>query len=106
MVAVAILSLVLVTLLGLKNRSVQDVMLVEKMTTATLLAKRIMVDTLAVRPLSPAEKEGQFEEEEFKDYAWKKAVSSTPIPQLMEVRVAVLWKQGEREEKVELVSYE
>jgi hypothetical protein len=106
MVAVAILSLVLVTLLGLKNRSVQDVMFAEKMTTATLLAKRLMVETLSVKMLAPIEDEGEFEEEEFKDYAWKKAISPTPIQQLMEVRVAVLWKQGEREEKVELVSYE
>ncbi len=106
MVAVAILSLVLVTLLGLKNRSVEDVILAERMTTATLLAKRLMVETLSVQPLAPAEDEGEFEEEEFKEFAWKKAVSPTSIPQLMEVRVAVLWKQGGREEKVELVSYE
>ncbi len=105
MVAVAILALVLVTLLGLKNRSVQDVMLDEKMTTATLLAKRVMVETLSGQ-LSVIEDGGQFEEEEFKEFAWKKTISPTPIPQLMEVRVAVLWKEGTRDEKVELVSYE
>lgn len=106
MVAVAILALVLVTLLGLNNRSMQDVLLAEHMTTATLLAKRLMVETLSARTLAPQEEEGDFEEEEFKDYTWKKAVSPTPIQQLMEVRVAVLWKEGERGEMVELVSYE
>jgi general secretion pathway protein I len=106
MVAVAILSLVLVTLLGLNNRSMQDVMLAEHMTTATLLAKRLMVETLSERTFAPREDEGEFEEEEFKDYTWKKAVSPTPVQQLVEVRVAVLWKEGGRVEMVELVSYE
>lgn len=108
MVAVAILGFVLVSLLGLKNRSMQDVMLAERMTTATLLAKRLMVQTIppSTRVLIPTEEEGEFEEEEFKGYTWKKVIAPTPIASIMEVRVAVLWKEGEREEKVELVSYE
>ncbi len=106
MVAVTILALVLVTLLGLKNRSMQDVMLAERMTTATLLAKRLMVETLSQKTLIPAEDEGSFEEEEFKDYQWMKNVSPTPVPPIMEVRAAVLWKEGERTEMVQLVSYE
>jgi general secretion pathway protein I len=105
MVAVAILGFVLVSLLGLKNRSMQDVMLAERITTATLLAKSRMVQTLS-GPLIPVEEEGEFEEDEFKDYTWKKVVSPTPIKDILEVRVAVLWKEGEREEMVELVSYE
>ena len=48
MVAVAIMSMVLVTLLGLKNRTMQDVALAEHITTATMLAKRKMVDTLRI----------------------------------------------------------
>jgi general secretion pathway protein I len=105
MVAVAILGFVLVSLLGLQNRSTQDVMLAERMTTATLLAKDRMVQTLS-GILIPAEEEGEFEEEEFKGYTWKKVIAPTPIASIMEVRVAVLWKEGEREEMVELVSYE
>jgi general secretion pathway protein I len=108
MVAVAILGFVLVSLLGLKNRSMQDVMLAERMTTATLLAKRLMVQTIppSTRVLIPVEDEGEFEEEEFKGYTWKKVIAPTPIASIMEVRVAVLWKEGEREEMVELASYE
>jgi hypothetical protein len=33
-------------------------------------------------------------------------MSPTPITQIMEVRVAVLWQEGTRPEQVELVSYE
>lgn len=106
MVAVAILALVLVTLLGLKNRSMQDVMQAERMTTATLLAKRLMVETISQKMLVPSEDEGSFEEEEFKEYQWKKSVAPTPVPPIMEVRAAVLWKEGERTEMVQLVSYE
>jgi type II secretion system protein I len=106
MLAVVIMAIVLVSLLGLKNRSAQDVLLAERMTTATLLAKRVMTETLLIKPLLPLEKDGEFAEEEFAAYAWRKAVSPTPVPQVMEVRVAVLWREGEREEQVELVSYE
>lgn len=106
MVAVVIMAIVMVSLLGLKNRSMKDVMLAERITTATLLAKRVMVETISRSPLLPAEDEGEFEEEEFKEYAWKKTISPTPFANVLEVRVAVLWKEGEREEKVELVSYE
>ncbi len=109
MVAVAILGFVLVSLLGLASRSEQDVMLAERITTATLLAKRKMTETLspsAKTILAIAEEEGEFEEEDFKDYTWKKIISPTPIEKLLEVRVAVLWKEGDRQEMVELVSYE
>ena len=106
MIAVAILALVLVSLLGLKNRSMQDVMKAERITTATLLAKRLMNEALIKQPLSNAEDEGVFPEDRFQDYRWKKAVSDTPIPKIKEVRIAVLWKEGVRDEMVELVSYE
>ena len=106
MVAVAIMATVLVSLIGLKNRSMQDVMLAEHMTTATLLAKRMMVDTISVKPRLPLEDDGEFEEEEYKDYTWKKTISPTPLIQIMEVRVAVLWKEGERQDLVELMCYE
>ncbi len=108
MVAVAILAMVLVTLLGVKNRSTENVMLADRITTATLLAKRIMTDALASGPLTESEDEGPFEEVEYKDYTWRKTISPLPIEgvSIMEVRVDVLWKEGERQEQVELKSYE
>jgi len=108
MVAVAILAMVLVTLLGVKNRSTENVMLADRITTATLLAKRMMTETLATVPLQEADENGEFEEDEFKDYTWQKTVSPVPIEMahIMEVRVAVLWKEGGRQEQVELKSYE
>lgn len=106
MVAVAIMSMVLVTLIGLNNSSMQDVTLAEHITTATMLAKRTMVDTTLSKPRLPAEDEGTFPEEVYKDYTWKKTIVPTPFINIMEVHVAVLWKEGARDETVELVSYE
>lgn len=106
MVAVTIMAAVLVSLLGLKNRSMQDVMLAEHITTATMLAKRKMVETTMARQWLPPEDEGEFPDEEHKNYTWRKTVTPTPFAQIMEVRVAVLWQEGTRPEMVELVSYE
>jgi general secretion pathway protein I len=107
MVAVAILAMVLVTLMGVKNGSTRDVMLADHITTATLLAKRMMTEALLTATLTPKEDEGEFPEDEFKGYNWKKTISLVPVEvKLLEVRVAVLWKEGERQEMVELVSYE
>ena len=106
MVAVSILSFVLVTLLGLKNRSMQDVLLAKHITTATTLAKRMMADTITAKARPVMEDEGPFSEEEFQDYTWKKTIAVTPFVRIMEVRIAVLWKEGGRQESVELVDYE
>ncbi|HUJ18081.1 MAG TPA: prepilin-type N-terminal cleavage/methylation domain-containing protein [Nitrospirota bacterium] len=116
MVAVAIMAMVLVTLIGVKNRSMEDVLLAEHMTTATLLAKREMTDMLQNRANLPKENEseGEFKEEEYKDYTWKKTIAPLTIETgtgtlpvtIKELKVAVLWKEGGRDESVELVSYE
>lgn len=109
MVAVSIMAMVLVTLLGLKNRTMQDVMSAEHITTATMLAKREMVKTIVSKTLLPAELEGDFAgEEDFSSYTWKKAITQIPFNSIIinEIRVAVLWKEGERQEMVELVDYE
>ncbi len=106
MIAVAIMSMVLVSLIGLKNRGAEDVLLADHMTTATLLAKEKMTATLLSTKLAPVEEEGEFEDEAFKSYQWKKIVATTPLSAVMEVRIAVLWKEGTRDEMIELVSYE
>jgi len=112
MVAVAILGMVLVTLIGLQNRGMEDVMLADHITTATLLATRKMHENLATagtRTIFQKEDEGDFPEEEFKDYTWKESISQLqPLEnvRITEVRVAILWKEGERQEMVELLSYE
>lgn len=110
MVAVTIMSLVLVTLIGLKNRSMQDVALAEHMTTATMLANGKMMETIMARKFDVVEEEGDFPgQENLTDYSWKRTVSRMPLPNgsfITVVRVATLWKEGTRPEMVELVDYE
>jgi len=113
MVAVSIMAMVLVTLLGLQNRSMQDVMVAEHITTATMLAKREMVKTMTTHlsgKWAPDEQEGDFAgEEDFNGYTWKKNISLIPLfgnVVITEIRVAVLWNEGTRQEMVELVDYE
>ncbi len=113
MVAVTIMSMVLITLIGLKNRSMQDVALAEHITTATMLAKRMMVQTITTNPYkkwTPVDDEGDFRDEEyFAGYTWKKTISLIPILEgvtITEIRIAVLWNEGTRPEQVELVDYE
>ena len=110
MVAVAIMATVLVTLLGLQSRTMQDVALADHITTATMLAKRMMVDTIVSKKRQPVEEDGDFAGEDyFKDYAWKRTISLIPLlnnVSITEIRVAVLWMEGTRQEMVELVDYE
>jgi type II secretion system protein I len=110
MVAVMIMSMVLVTLIGLKNRSMQDVALAEHITTATMLANGKMMETIMSRKFDPIEEEGKFpDEENLTEYTWKRTISKIPLPNgtfVTEVRIAALWKEGTRPETVELVDYE
>ncbi len=110
MVAVMIMSMVLVTLIGLKNRSMQDVALAEHITTATMLANGKMMETIMSRKFNPIEEEGEFpDQENLIEYTWKRTISQIPLPNgafITEVRVAALWKEGTRPETVELVDYE
>ncbi|HEY6011252.1 MAG TPA: hypothetical protein VIX18_07250, partial [Nitrospirota bacterium] len=106
-------SMVLITLIGLKNSSMQDVAFAEHMTTATMLAKRKMVETITTNPAkkwAPIEEEGDFKDEEyFSGYTWKRTISLIPIFSdviITEIRVVVLWSEGTRAEQVELVDYE
>jgi general secretion pathway protein I len=106
MVAVSIMAMVLITLLGLKNSSMKDVMLAKHITVATMLAKRMMVENTVAEPGLSSDDEGPFPEPEYKDYTWKKTLVPTPLAQIMELHVAVLWKEGTRDEMVEIVNYE
>jgi len=110
MVAVAIMAMVLVTLLGLKNRSMQDVALAEHITTATMLANGMMLETIKSRQFAPVEEEGEYPaRENLMEYTWKRTISKLPLPNgsfINEIRVATLWLEGTRPEMVELVDYE
>jgi len=59
---------------------------------------------LAEKSLS-SDDEGPFPEP-YQDYTWRKTIVPTPLAQIMELHIAVLWKEGTRDEMVEIVNYE
>jgi prepilin-type N-terminal cleavage/methylation domain-containing protein len=110
MVAVTIMSMVLVTLIGLKNSTMQDVALAEHITTATMLARGKMLETIKSGRFDPVEEDGEYPAaENLMEYTWTRTITKVPVPNgsfLTEIRVATLWKEGTRPEIVELVDYE
>ncbi len=110
MVAVSIMSMVLVTLIGLKNKSMQDVALADHITTATMLANGKMMETIMSSRFDPVEEDGEYPATENPmEYTWKRTISKIPLPNgsfITEVRIATLWKEGTRLEMVELLDYE
>ncbi|BCA80381.1 type II secretion system minor pseudopilin GspI [Desulfuromonas sp. AOP6] len=107
MIALAIVSVSLVTLLTLGNRSIAVHGRLQHTTQATLLAQQQMAQieveaeqgTLQVR-----EDEAPFEEP-FDGYRWQVTYSDTPLPSVKMVTVTVLWGEAARQESVELNSF-
>ncbi len=103
LVALAILSIALVVLLGLRNQDVNLVDATRHLTVATALARMKMVETDLEGFPGLGEADGEFGEG-YSDFHWHRVVSSTPFDYVREVRVSVMWGQNDRE-RVELVNY-
>ncbi|OGQ87968.1 MAG: type II secretion system protein GspI [Deltaproteobacteria bacterium RIFOXYD12_FULL_56_24] len=108
MVALAIISIALVALLSLGNRSIAVHSRLQHLTQATLLAQQKMAESeLKARSGGVAqlnESTGTFAEP-FADYQWRITISSTPLPAVQMVTVTVLWGKEERNELVEITSF-
>jgi general secretion pathway protein I len=103
LVAVAILSIALVVLLGLRNQDVNLVDATRHLTVATALARMKVVETGLEGFPELGEAGGEFGEG-YPDFHWRRVVSPTPFDYVREVRVSVTWGQNDRE-GVELVNY-
>ncbi len=105
MIALAILSIALVSLLSLANRSVGVAGRLERITEATLLAQGKMseVEVLARSKEALAE-EGTFTDP-FTDYAWRLSFQETPLPEVRMVTVTVRWGDEKINEAVEVTSF-
>lgn len=103
LVALAILSISLVVLLGLRNQDVNLVHATRHLTVATALAKMKMVEAGLEGFPELGEADGEFGEG-YSDFHWHRVISSTPFDYVREVRVSVTWGQNDRE-RVEVVNY-
>ncbi len=103
LVALAILSISLVVLLGLRNRDVDLVNATRQMTVATALASQKMVEVRMEGFPDLGESAGEFGEK-YPGFRWNRVVTPTPFDYVREVRVTVSWGQDEGE-GVEVVNY-
>jgi general secretion pathway protein I len=107
MVALAIISVALVSLLALGNRSIGTHARLQQMTQATLLAQQKMataeVDARLGR-LDKTRQEGGFAEP-FTAYRWRLEFADTPLPSIKTVTVTVTWGDEGRNEYVDLTSF-
>lgn len=107
MIALAIVSIAMVSLLGLANRSILVHERLQRITSATLLAQQKMAETeVNARhgTLGSTDSQGEFERP-YAEYRWQVAFGETPLPGVRLVTVTVLWGDEERNELVDLTSF-
>ncbi len=107
MIALAIVSVALVSLLALANRSIGVQDRLERLTQATLLAQRKMGEVEAAgktEAVATQATEGVFEPP-FENYRWRLAFGETPLAAVRRVTVTVAWGDEGRNERVEIDSF-
>lgn len=107
MIALAIVSIGLVALLALGNRSIGVHDRLQRITEATLLAQQQMAQAEVEARHGTLERttaSGQFEQP-FSAYRWRIEFAETPLPAVQQVTVTVSWGDEERNELVDLTSF-
>lgn len=102
-IALAILSLTLVVLLGLKNQDIRLATQAKEMTTATALARMKVVETEMAGFPELGEIEGDFSED-YPGYRWRQVISPTPFDYVREAQIVVSWG-GNEQNRVEMFKY-
>jgi general secretion pathway protein I len=106
MVALAIVSVALVSLLTLANRSITTHARLQRLTQATLLAQQKMATTevdARFGRLVRNRQEGVFPEP-YSAYRWRLDFADTPLPSIKAVTVTVVWGEEKNHESVDLTS--
>ncbi len=106
MIALAIVSIALVSLLSLGNRSISVHDRLQRITQATLLAQHKMAETETAGTSKQAGQEmtGIFDEP-FDLYRWRLDYADTPLPSVTMVTVTVAWGDEENNEAVSIDSF-
>ena len=99
-----IIAIVLISCLRAQNQSIRLYTLSRDMSVATILARQKMGEIEATGFPELGEEEGDFEEQ-FPEFTWKKAVSVTPFEEARRVDLSIVWQDGIRERRVDVVSY-
>src|SRR5581483_7317523 len=104
MIALMVLSVSFVVLIGLRNRDIALAAYSHHMTEATLLARQRITEITAAGFPEMGESEGDFGEAA-PLYKWKQQMKQTPFDVVRELALAVVWKEGSREEEVRFTTY-
>jgi general secretion pathway protein I len=104
-VALAILSISLVTLLSAHGRAVTICANAEALTDAVTLAREEM-EKLSVAAMPLEERSEKLKRDDYPEYEWRVDIKETPFTNVWEARLAV-FKAGDKEERpvFNLVSY-
>ena len=104
MVALAIIAFAVVTYVHSQNTSLALLNESTNMTVATLLAQGRMVVLESSDLPGSLDREGAFDGPEYAAFRWKERVTSTPLPNIFEVRVEVSWDDNRGRRSVELIN--
>lgn len=107
MVALAIVSVALVSLLSLGNRSIAAQTRLQKLTHATLLAQQKMAESEVDSrrgKLQRVPQQGLFAPP-YAEYSWRLAFAETPLPAVTLITVTVTWGDEQQNEAVDVSSF-
>lgn len=108
MVSLAIISIAMIAMLSLGNRSIGVHDHLQRITQATLLAQQKMSESeLRAKEGGLAqlqESNGDFAEP-FAEYRWRIELDDTPLPSVQMVTVKVFWGDEDRNEGVDVTSF-
>lgn len=106
MIALALVSIGLIALLGLGNRSIAVGERVQRLTTATLLAQQKMteLELAAAAGSNLQADQGDFAPP-YELFRWRSEFSTTPLASVRRVDVIVIWGDEKRNELVDLTSF-
>jgi general secretion pathway protein I len=107
MIALAIISIAMISLLSLANRTIRVHDRLQQLTIATLLAQQRMAETeVNTRDdtLDSGDNRGDFADP-YQDYSWRITYADTPLPSVRMVTVTVFRRNEEQNELVDLTSF-
>lgn len=106
MIAIAIISIALISLQALNIRTIAIHDHLQRVTQATLLAQHKMseVESSSAKALPQEADQGVFEEP-FEQYKWQTRFSETPLATVRMVTVDVMWGDREKNEFVSIDSF-
>jgi general secretion pathway protein I len=117
LISIAILALALPILLGLRNWDLDLEARALDITTATMLAQEKLMEAELSPVYAIGETSGDFRNpplayqalgdtsERAEKYRWKRIISPTPLQAVRELKIQILWQQGNNEEVLEASTY-